>query len=496
MAMQNISANIFDFSWEGATAAWTVFAGLATAALWNLRESWRKWSLANRAGVVILLSLALAGLAGGLITLFPQSLQPYYWHSAIRWVLILVLTVLPGTIFYLFIATRSTSLLNSFVANLDRLGVLGWRVAAGSRVTYLSFRPPQSSSDDRVETNRSRNRRITSYFERFQASYGDLPAKFVDNIISGDAEALGVQPGERVVPGLLKSYFVPVYVATVLCALGWVMVLPPFAILPRATTWDALKPEFSNVTVAFLGAYLIAIQFLVWRFLRRDLGPNAYVAFYYKIIAAFIGAWIIPLAFALVDSGATQEAIWLTTFVIGGFPSTLWQVLTGAFKKMPGISITLPNLQKVLPVTELDGLTVWHEARLEEEDIDTAHAMATADIVDLLINTRFPPHRLIEWVDQAILLSRIAGPTPDITSLRRDGLRRFGIVNATAVFMALREKHIPDDTTIEIDKGVSVKLITWLSTLSDAIRTSPNIAFVQVWKNIEESAHPAIRLAA
>jgi hypothetical protein len=44
-----------------------------------------------------------------------------------------------------------------------------------------------------------------------------------------------------------------------------------------------------------------------------------------------------------------------------------------------------------LPLSDLDGLTVWHEARLEEEDIENIPNMANADLVELLLNTRLSP---------------------------------------------------------------------------------------------------------
>ena len=58
-----------------------------------------------------------------------------------------------------------------------------------------------------------------------------------------------------------------------------------------------------------------------------------------------------------------------------------------------------------MPLNRLDGLTVWHETRLE--DIENVHNMATADIVDLLVDTRIPADRVIDWIDRAILLTQL-----------------------------------------------------------------------------------------
>jgi hypothetical protein len=151
----------------------------------------------------------------------------------------------------------------------------------------------------------------------------------------------------------------------------------------------------------------------------------------------------------------------------------IWQLISGAAKKFPPVSGALPKLKKVLPLSDLDGLTVWHEARFQEEDVDNVYNMATADVVDLILSTRFPPHRIIEWIDQSILLSCIAGDNAEVTALRRNELRKHGIVNATTVLVVLREKHISPDAEIRLgtkegeNEGEKVKLLPWLSELAD-----------------------------
>jgi hypothetical protein len=78
-------------------------------------------------------------------------------------------------------------------------------------------------------------------------------------------------------------------------------------------------------------------------------------------------------------------------------------------KKILFAGFVLPSLEAQLPMSDLDGLTVWHEARFEEEDIENMANMATADFVDLMFNIRFSPDRLVDWADQAILYTHL-GP--------------------------------------------------------------------------------------
>ena len=97
----------------------------------------------------------------------------------------------------------------------------------------------------------------------------------------------------------------------------------------------------------------------------------------------------------------------LLGFAVGVFPVVAWQIIRNIMIKI--FRYALPSLESQLALDCLDGLTVWHEARLEEEDIENVPNMATADIVSLLVSTRLPADRIVDWVDQAILLTYL-GP--------------------------------------------------------------------------------------
>ena len=49
-------------------------------------------------------------------------------------------------------------------------------------------------------------------------------------------------------------------------------------------------------------------------------------------------------------------------------------------------------------------MNLWYEARLTEEGIESAEELLTANIVDVLLHTRVPVARLVDWLDQAHLL--------------------------------------------------------------------------------------------
>jgi hypothetical protein len=68
-------------------------------------------------------------------------------------------------VYYLFIATKKYSILNEFIINLDRLGLLE---ANGP-----------SRTDDTIarETDDERRNRILTYLQKFEAVYGAFPTE-------------------------------------------------------------------------------------------------------------------------------------------------------------------------------------------------------------------------------------------------------------------------------------------------------------------------------
>jgi hypothetical protein len=137
-------------------------------------------------------------------------------------------------------------------------------------------------------------------------------------------------------------------------------------------------------------------------------------------------------------------------------------------------------MESDLPLSDLDGLTVWHEARLEEEDIENIPNMATTDLVELFITTRFPPERIIDWVDQAILYTQLGAKNKGF----RDVLRLHGIRTATsflevsaAIKKQQQEKLAAGDTT-------SDNAMEFDSSLAAALMTNSNLALVQRWRTM------------
>jgi hypothetical protein len=371
--------------------------------------------------------------------------------GVLHFVVMACVIILPPSLFFVFLAIRKQSLLNSFITNLSRLGMLDRR---------------RGGPFQRAESEAGRLCRIRSHFERFSAHYGLVnTSAMVDFVVAmkdehedavrtdrGLAQDTAQDTARKSAPppldGSLKApvYAVktvlPVILSVVPVTIGWLLVLPPKpfgleAPPDAALPWFSgpVTPELSAVGFAFLGAYFFSLQMLVRRFITRDLAPNAYTQMSQRIILAIVAAWLLQHVVRLQD-----WRLYAAAFVLGAFPAVVWQVLAQLVKKVLGSVLRLPSLQTGRPVGELSGLTVWHELRLEEEDIECVEAMASADIVEMMLSTKFPAHRIVDWIDEA-LLRLCLPPVCDEKGDRRPHplealLARHGIRTATGLVCA------------------------------------------------------------
>ena len=221
-------------------------------------------------------------------------------------------------------------------------------------------------------------------------------------------------------------------------------------------------------------------------FTRRDLGPNAYNAVSMRIILATLGVWVAAQWFDLAgDVANSHGTVFVLSFAVGAFPLIIWQLVANMLKRLPGALLALPNLEGTQPLSQIDGLSVWHEARLDEEDIENVPNLATADIVELMLNTKIAPNRIIDWVDQALLLMVLPPQTPE----HRIGivLRSNGIRTASALVGAARSLLGQPSSILE---SFPPNARSQVISLAAAVQIHPNYSMVQNWLSTEPCLPP------
>jgi len=162
---------------------------------------------------VIPLLLALIGS----VTVLPQR----YQLIALRSVILVTVCLLPAVMWFLFIAARKASLLNGFLANLYRLGLLT---------------PSSRSSSASPAADPAHDQRLMSYLQKFESVYGRLPQPVRDSVLKK-----GISPykaSDVTSPTGQTTTAIPVMLSTILIALGWLVTLPPAQVPHTVTCWN------------------------------------------------------------------------------------------------------------------------------------------------------------------------------------------------------------------------------------------------------------------
>ena len=279
------------------------------------------------------------------------------------------LSFLPGWLYIRFLGQRASALWDEYVLALHRL--------AGDQPRYLPEPPATSEFHDewRRDGGPQYRNHHNIYRKKFDAYYGKS--------VSDSSRHQGN-------PVRIETLF-PVLLATVTLAACWSAALWDLRFLGNpAGVWDVLK-------FGFLGAYLFIFQMLIRRYFQSDLRPTAYAAAMLRIITVLIVVAALHQVVA-TENTRIQAAV---AFVVGFFP------LIGMHALQRGAAAVLrtavPSLNPPYPLNQIDGLSVWYEARLLEEGIEDMQSLATANFVDVMLHTRVPVARLVDWVDQAQL---------------------------------------------------------------------------------------------
>jgi hypothetical protein len=97
----------------------------------------------------------------------------------------------------------------------------------------------------------------------------------------------------------------------------------------------------------------------------------------------------------------------------------------------------VPSLREEHPLTNLEGMNLYDQARLLEEGIENVENLAHHNLFELMLRTRIPTARLVDLLDQAILYLHVSDAlhTEDPSNAGhcndRSHLRVYGIRTAT-----------------------------------------------------------------
>jgi len=337
---------------------------------------------------------------------------------------VLYFAILPPWLYLLFFSTKGKTLWDEYVLNLFRLHADHY-TSLPEPPKYSSFYKKWSNEREKAERKSSTDPSENLYQKKFQGFFGYV----------------GSDEGVKIAVFSRENLW-PVALATLLISVGWAMVVQPgtffnFSILPQSfKSSGSPQVPLETLRFAFLGSYFYILQMLVRRYFQNDLKTSAYINSIMRIIVVVLLSWIIDL---VVKDQISQTRRSMLAFIIGVFPQIGWQTLQSLIK-VP-FKVAISNLTPKYPLSELDGMNIWYESRLLEEGIEDMQNLATANLVDVMLHTRIPVERLVDWLDQSLLYLRVnnekikGGQSKRNESERnesdREKLRRFGIRTAT-----------------------------------------------------------------
>ncbi|WP_448624696.1 hypothetical protein [Geodermatophilus sp. URMC 64] len=339
---------------------------------------WLRTHVWNAPGILFLVVIALA-----VVVYVVFRVHPDWQVAAASGFLVLFPTLLPGFLYLRFLRYRVEPLCAEYVYNLHRLGVDEPQYlpeplrASGAWKTWNDSGGPAFSGCPSV------------YETKFASQYGRWPG-------SG---------GDETRDSL--SRLMSVYLCLVALAVGWAFVIwtaPSAEELPRLVA--ALR-------FGFLGAYFFLLSLLIRRYFQNDLRPAAYLAGVIRVITVLILVVGVDQVFAM--QGVPAEGPYppenAVAFVIGVFPTVGLQLLRRTVGKITGRF--RGGLEPPFSLSQLDGMDIWSESRLLEAGIEDVEHLATANLVDVVLDARIPTERIVDWVDQALLLLRTGLPRID-----------------------------------------------------------------------------------
>ena len=375
--------------------------------------------------VVAVLTILTAGVLGD--RPWPES--GGWAFGALRLFALWCLAFLPGWLYVRFLGMRAKALWSEFVLTLHRLG---WDCP-----WYLP--EPPRGSDFHLRWSRGQAPGLSAkdnlYRQKFEAYYGrQVTTGGLRSASTGDSG------GDYVVS--TESLF-PVFLATAVLAVGWAAVLWDTTFLSAPDgIGDVLK-------YGFLGSYAFVTGMLVRRYFQSDLRPSAYTSAVLRIVLVLLVVAVVHQSMGAVAAVPANGEI-PAAFLIGFFPLVGLQVLQRVVARL--FRTTVPPLTSDHPLDRLDGLNLWYEARLTEEGVEDMQNLTTMNLVDVVLHTRVPPGRLVDWIDQAFLLIHLdpadigkSPPRPGAVPARV-ALRRVGIRTATDLLKAFSVEEVPADS--------------------------------------------------
>jgi hypothetical protein len=328
---------------------------------------------------------------------------------------------------------------------------------------------------EHLQTLRNRFLRQIIRFDPAVRTRHDVLTKYHDLM----DEAYGRDVQGRILPGRRS----PLLLATLLISLGWTFTLlhGDVNIITERGIASLFEPRLSGVSFAFLGAYFYGLNAVLRGYVRKDLRPKTYSTLTVRILVVVVLAWILELFWQ-------DETLYVLAFLTGIVPETALVLVKETLRgRLPFASRLRVLDEEPDPLTKLEGIDLYDRARLFDEGVTNVQSLAEHDVVELMLQTRIPVARILDWVDQAILYLH-AGPKSGRNGRDRtlSTLREYGIRTATDlenVFLAAEKRGTEELALLTKLLGTDpASGLPRLQAIRDVIADEEWISHLRCWR--------------
>ena len=205
------------------------------------------------------------------------------------------------------------------------------------------------------------------------------------------------------------------------------------------------------------------------RFLAYDLTPSVYIFTANRFFLAFSVGAIVGIGVGTFSTAAgvpfdvNMATVAIVLVFIGFFPEQGLNWIAATAKKTLG---QRGGIAKETRLSEIEGLSIWHQGRLRQEGIENVQNLATADVPALVIGTPFPVNQIVDWVDQAILLAYASRE-------EFEALEKAGVLRASDVLTTTSD----DECLNDLADAAGLKK-SELKVLSQVLQSALNIKMI------------------
>ena len=214
-----------------------------------------------------------------------------------------------------------------------------------------------------------------------------------------------------------------------------------------------------GLVYAAYGAYLYAISLFIGRLGSASLSGKFLVRLALRCSTSIVLGFVAGELQIFASIVKENQALFLY-FALGLFPA--WAI--GALRRKAK-EVFSPDEKgcELLPPCLVDGLDDDTSDRLSELGITDIQHLATADPIELTLRTLLPLNRVLDWIDQAMLISYVRG---SIVTFRQTGIR--GAIDLSVLY---------GDITNQMDKGEDLnKRIERANDVLDSISKKANMS--------------------